>query len=229
MRPAPLPARVAKRLRRLRRGRCRWRIHYTGQINTHGRTDVYFAVDGDVTTRLLDDAETSRQTQAGALPAWFRRKECVEYLVGFVQGQPGPCVMNRNVDLAVLTQLRLHRKHAARILHRLDTIEHEVHQYLLQLHPVRRDFGKIGGKVRTNRNGMLVGFAPQQRDHFAYDLIYRDELSFGRGLFVQRSQTVDNLRGKGARLDDTFRSFAHLRQIGRVALKPSQRCLGING
>ena len=129
--------------------------------------------------------------------------------------------------MTALASSRLDREHSAGLLHRLDTIEHEVHQYLLQLHPVRRDFGKIGGKVRTNRNGILVGFAPQQQDHFADDFIHRDQLSLGRGLLIQRPQTVDDVRCKGARLDDPFRPFAHLRQIRLVAVKPSQAALAL--
>jgi hypothetical protein len=46
--------------------------------------------------------------------------------------------MDRNLDLAVLTQLRRHRKHAARVLHRLDAVEHQVHEHLLKLHPIRQ-------------------------------------------------------------------------------------------
>ena len=91
--------------------------------------------------------------QAHAAALRLRRKECVEYLVNLAQGQPGPCVMNRNLDLAILTQLRLHRKHAARVLHRLDAIQHEVHQHLLQLHPVRhRHWEDRACKVRADRN-----------------------------------------------------------------------------
>jgi hypothetical protein len=40
---------------------------------------------------------------------------------------------------------RLDREHSAGLLYRLDSIEHEVYQYLLQLHPVCSDFGKIDG------------------------------------------------------------------------------------
>ena len=54
---------------------------------------------------LFDDRLTDCQAYAGALR--LRRKERVEYLVGLAHGQPGPCVMNRNLDLAVLIQLRL--------------------------------------------------------------------------------------------------------------------------
>ena len=63
----------------------------------------------------------------------------------------------------------------------------------------------------------------------ADDFARVDRLTLRRGLFIQRSQTIDDFRGKGARLDDTFCPFADLRQIGRVALKPSQRCPGIIG
>jgi hypothetical protein len=72
---------------------------------------------------------------------------------------------------------RLDRERSAGLLHRLDSIKREVHQNLLQLHPVRRDFGKIGGKVCTNRNGVLVAFAPQKQDHFVDDFIHVDRLS----------------------------------------------------
>ncbi len=58
-----------------------------------------------------------------------------------------------------LASSRLDREDSAGLLHRLDTIEHEVHQYLLQLHPVRHDFGKIGGNSKS-AEGNLVGVRP---------------------------------------------------------------------
>src|SRR5260370_13054446 len=84
-------------------------------------------------------------------------------------------------------------------------------------------------QIGADRYSMRSGLTSQHPGHFADDLIDRDQLSFGRGLLVQRSQTVDDFRGKGAGFDDFFRPFANFRQIGRVALKPSQRCLGISG
>src|SRR4051812_27032502 len=51
----------------------------------------------------FDDRLTDCQAHAAALR--LRRKECFEYLVGLAQGQPGACVIYRDLDLAVLTQL----------------------------------------------------------------------------------------------------------------------------
>jgi hypothetical protein len=76
---------------------------------------------------------------------------------------------------------------------------------------------------------MPSSLTPHHPGHFDDDLIYRDQLPFGKDLLVQRSQTINNLLGNGTRFDDSFRPFAYLRQIGRVALKPSQRCLGMSG
>ena len=58
-------------------------------------------------TTRLNDRLADRKAHAAALR--LRRKECVEYLVGLAHGQPGTCVMNRNMDLAVYAQLRLQR------------------------------------------------------------------------------------------------------------------------
>ena len=49
-----------------------------------------------------------------------------------------------DLDLAVL-RLRFDRKDAARVVHRLDAVQHEVHQHLLDLHPVR-EAGKVTSK-----------------------------------------------------------------------------------
>src|SRR5258708_1310871 len=169
--PRSVPTRPRGTKLRHRKGR----FHFLGcgpQSEIKRRATPVIAVGPNPAAMRFDDRLTNCQAHAAALR--LRRKECVEYLVVLAWGRPGPWVMNRNLDLAVPTQLRLHREHAARVLHRLDTVEHEVHQYLLKLHPVRRDFGKIGGKVSTNRNAIPIGLASQHRDHFADDLIYRD-------------------------------------------------------
>ena len=84
------------------------------------------AVGPDPPPKRFDDRLTDCQAHAAAL--WLRSRERIKYLFRLAQGQPGPCVMNRNLDLAVLTLLRLHRKHTARVLHRLDAIQHQVHE-----------------------------------------------------------------------------------------------------
>jgi hypothetical protein len=48
--------------------------------------------------------------------------------------------------------------------------------------------GRKGAIIAANvaRYSVSYGFASQHPCHFADDLIYRDQLSFGRGLFVPR-------------------------------------------
>src|ERR1700735_4285383 len=70
------------------------------------RAATAVAVGPDPAAMRLDDRLTDCQAHAATVR--LRRKECVKYLFGFAQGQPGPCVFYRDLDLAVLTQLRLH-------------------------------------------------------------------------------------------------------------------------
>ena len=64
----------------------------------------------------FDDRRTDCQAHAAALRQG--REERIKYLIGVAHVHPGPCVMNRNLDLAFLAQLRLHRKHGTHILHK---------------------------------------------------------------------------------------------------------------
>src|ERR1700758_5684232 len=66
-------------------------------------------------------------------------KERREDLIYLLRGQPHARVTDRELELTVL-QLRLHRKLASRVLHGFDTVKHEVHEHLLQLHTVYHNF-----------------------------------------------------------------------------------------
>jgi hypothetical protein len=92
--------------------------------------------------------------------------------------------MNKDLDLAVLTQLRLHRERTA--VPFIDSIPLSM-SFISTCWSCTWSaviFGEIGGQVRTNRNGILVGFAPQQQDHFADDDVHIVYLSIG--YFVRR-------------------------------------------
>src|SRR5258705_11252613 len=113
-----MPRSVSTRPRDTKLRHRKGRFHFLGcgpQSEIKRRATPVVAVGPNPAAMRFDNRLTDCQAHAAALR--LRRKECVEYLVDLVQGQPGPCVSNRNLDLAVLTQLRLHRKHAARILH----------------------------------------------------------------------------------------------------------------
>src|ERR1700722_14915508 len=104
-------------------GRVRFRgSRWQGEVERRSTAAVAVAVGPDPAALRFDDRLTDCQAHAAALR--LRRKECVEYLVDLAYGQPGPRIINRNFDLAVRIRFRLHRKHSAGLLHRLDTIEH---------------------------------------------------------------------------------------------------------
>jgi hypothetical protein len=59
--------------------------------------------------------------------------------------------------------MRFDRKDSARVVHRLDAVQDEVHRHPLDLHPVR-DAGKLKSRIRTDGNSMSRRFSTQQRD-----------------------------------------------------------------
>src|SRR2546430_15085129 len=88
--------------------------------------------------------------------------------------------------------LRLDRKFtsSAHVLHGFDAIEHEVHQYLLQLHAVRHDLGKIVGKLATDRNRIPARLTAEQDNHFSNELIYIDQLVLQSALLRSEERRV---------------------------------------
>src|SRR3984893_14098743 len=79
----------------------------------------------------FDDPPTDGQSHTGALR--FRGEECLENTLGFIDGKPDARIAHRNQWLAILGPLRCDGQLTTRVLHRLDAVEHEVHQDLLQL------------------------------------------------------------------------------------------------
>ena len=112
--------------------------------------------------------------------------------------------------------MRLDSKDAACIVHRLDAVQHEVHQHLLDLHAVRTSAGKIVSKIRTDGNSIPHRLTAQHFDHLADDLVQRKRLSFWERLCIERPQTVYDFTGKLPGLDDFVRSFFRLADVGRV-------------
>jgi len=110
-------------------------------------------------TMRFHDGTADRQAHAAALR--FRGEEGIENLVRLFGRQSYSGVADRDQHLTALASSRLDREHSAGLLHRLDAIEHKVHQYLLQLHPVRRDFGKIGGNLEMQSCDRLTSLDGQ--------------------------------------------------------------------
>src|SRR5580698_4275846 len=148
--------------------------------------DAGVTVGPDPAALRFDDRLADGEAHAAALR--FRCEERVEDALGVARGQPGSCVFYRDLDVAVLTQLRVDGQHAACVLHGLEAIEHQVHEHLLQLDPIGHTARKIVTQIGADGYTLAFGFALEHPDHFFDDLIHGDQLTFGRGLFVHRSQ-----------------------------------------
>ncbi len=88
-------------------------------------------------------------TKSHACAITLGGKERIKYLVRLLRRQTHAGIADRDHQLRAFGALRLDRKLArpGHILHRFDTINHEVHQHLLQLHAVGHNPGKICSKV----------------------------------------------------------------------------------
>src|SRR5271156_5904557 len=99
----------------------------------------------------LDDPPTDGQSDTGALR--FCGEECVENALGFIDRKPDARITHRNQQLTMLGPLRCYRQFTACISHRVDAVEHEVHQTLLQLAAIRCRPRKARVELRADRDG----------------------------------------------------------------------------
>src|ERR1700722_8384116 len=123
----------------------------------------------------LDYGTANGQSHAAALR--LGREKRRKDLVSTATWQSRTGVADRELELAVL-QLRFHCKLSACVIHGFDGVKHQVHEHLLQLHPVSRDFWEVGGKFRAHGNGESSGLTVQQRKHFEDNSVHIDQLTF---------------------------------------------------
>ena len=94
----------------------------------------------------LDNGTADRQPHAAALR--LGSEERVENLIRIFNRQSDSCVADFDHHSPFRVQLRLEDKYSACVFHRLDAVEHKVHEHLLQLHTICHyswePFGNIG-------------------------------------------------------------------------------------
>src|SRR6202030_3580783 len=119
----------------------------------------------------LNDRPTDGQAHTS--PLILGRKECFEDLFRLLRWQSHAGIADRDQHLTVVS-FRLDGKLTlfSRALHGVDTVEHEVHENLLQLDSVCHDLGKILGKLDTDGDCVAVRIAAQQDNHFLNDVFY---------------------------------------------------------
>jgi hypothetical protein len=78
----------------------------TRQVKPEGRANTRFSVDGDVTTRLLDEAIDLAQSQTGPLPHLLRGEERFEGMRGDVRVHAGAGIGDLDHDVVARRQIR---------------------------------------------------------------------------------------------------------------------------
>ena len=94
--------------------------------------------------------------QSHAKPMHFGCEERVEDTLGFVDRESDTRIAHRNHWPTIIASLRRHGQVTARVFHRLDAVQHEVNQYLLQLHTVSYRSGKRRIELRADRDGVAI-------------------------------------------------------------------------
>jgi hypothetical protein len=110
----------------------RFRLHWQRELERGAPSCVAARPQTPAVGR--DDPPTNGQSHAGA--ARFRGEERLENALGIVDRKPYSRITHRNQQLTILGPLRRDGQFAARLLHRLDAVEHEVDQDLLQLNAI---------------------------------------------------------------------------------------------
>src|ERR1700752_3227195 len=131
----------AESLAGLASGRCRRHFGRQGQLKPCATSVV--GSGPQATTMGFYNRPADREAHAGSLR--LCREESIENLVCAFGGQTHTSVADGDQQWSFLARLRLDCKVTSGVLHGLDSVAHQVHEYLLKLHAVCGNFWKIRG------------------------------------------------------------------------------------
>src|SRR5580700_1069630 len=108
------------------------------------------------------DRSADAESHADALR--FGSKERIKDVVRLLGWKPDAGIADRYQHLAIFSTVRLDGElaRAIHILHRVDAVHHEIHQYLLQLHSISPDMGKIRCQLCPDPYGVQRCFTTQE-------------------------------------------------------------------
>src|SRR5260370_35670892 len=120
--------------------------------------------------------------------------ECIENPFSTIRWQSHAGIADRNDELTFRIQLRRNRQFASAVFHGLDRVQHQVHEYLLQLHLVSEDVRPLFTQFGMDSYGVPKSFGPEQSGHLLNNLSDVDYLALRRrALFVEGPQAVANV------------------------------------
>src|SRR6516162_3223104 len=146
-----------------------------GQRELKGRTPSCFGARPQTATMGLNYPSTDGQPHSGSLR--FGGEERLKNAFGFLSWKPCPRVTHRNQQLTIFGPRGRDAQLTALILHCLDAVEHQVHQYLLQLNVIRCRRWKRCIEICSDRNRLTVRRIVQQNDHLSDDFVQVNRLA----------------------------------------------------
>src|SRR5882724_538209 len=132
-----------------------------GQIEVKTCAPLRVGGGPQTTSMRLDNRAADWESHAGTVS--LRGEERAEDLLGLLQRQSDASIADRDHHLAILDSLRPYRKFTCGtyVLHGVEAIEHQVHEYLLQLDTVCHNPGNILCEVGAHRNRVPGGLVAQ--------------------------------------------------------------------
>src|ERR1700674_285654 len=178
-------------------------------------------------TMRFNDRAADPKSHTGAVN--LRGKECIKYLVRLLRRQSHAGIADRDHKLLVRGSLRRdgERTRPLHLPHRVDAVDDEVHQHLLQLHAISHNLGNVRGQVRPDKYRVSRCLVAHQDDHLSDHFIYIHQLPLRSTLLEKQPDPVDNFRRPGCVFHDSQGSLARLFQIGLIAREPAQAGIGV--
>src|SRR5260370_4765487 len=111
--------------------------------------------------------------------------------------------------------------------HRLDRVDDQVQDYLLQLHPISCNERQVLRGLHVHRDTVLHGFAAGELNHLADCSADLQAILPRRRLHYEVANPVDDLARPLAIVDDTSERLPRLFQIRRLTIQPAPRRAGV--
>jgi hypothetical protein len=111
--------------------------------------------------------------------------------------------------------------------HCLESIYHQVEEHLLEFDPISLNEWQAVGEFDLHRHSIFQRFAAGELDHLADCSIDLQGLPPRRRPLDEGANTVDDLGGSIAVLNNSSERLPHLFQIRRPSVQPAQSCGGV--
>src|SRR5580700_1359317 len=169
----------------------------------------------------FQDGTADPESHAG--PLRLGSKKRIKDLIRVLWREAHAGIGHRDQHLIILAPLRLDSElaRAIRVFHRVDAVDHEVHEHLLQLHMISHDLRKECSEIRPDQYAVLICLAVQKKSRLSNSFVYIDQLLLQSVLLEELADTTDDLCCTSDVLNGSGGSFARLREIRRIPHKPS--------